>query len=37
MLSALLGVNYDEAVHERFITSLKEMMIAEEVPQLYYA
>lgn len=31
LLSALLGENYDDQVHERFIVALKDMMNVEEV------
>jgi hypothetical protein len=31
LLTALLGDSYDDAVHERFLVALKEMMLVEEV------
>lgn len=31
LLGALLGDLYDDAVHERFLVALKEMMAVEEV------
>jgi hypothetical protein len=34
LLTALLGENYDDAVHERFIMAVKDMMVLEEVSKL---
>jgi hypothetical protein len=31
LLTALLGDSYDDAVHERFLVAVKEMMLVEEV------